>query len=96
VIHTEDADVVGRALPAKPDLGVGTRTGRRRIYPACRPRLSADATVPLSELPAQGSYSYVLANIYVGAQGEAELIEKYQRCVRALPFHIDDQEVPSA
>jgi hypothetical protein len=50
----------------------------------------------LSELPAQDSYSYILANIYVGAQDEAELTEKYQRCVRALPFDIDDQEVPSA
>jgi hypothetical protein len=44
----------------------------------------------------QDSYSYILANIYVGAQDEAELIEKYQRCVRALPFDIDDQEVSSA
>ena len=50
----------------------------------------------LSELHMQDSYSYILANIYVGAQDEAELIEKYQRCVRALPFDIDDQEVSSA
>jgi ATP-grasp domain-containing protein len=50
----------------------------------------------LSDLPAQDSYSYILANIYVGAQDEAELIEKYRRCVRALLFDIDDQEVPSA
>ncbi len=46
----------------------------------------------LSELTGQDSYSYILANIYVGAQDEAELTEKYQRCVRALPFEIDDEE----
>ncbi|MGH3976650.1 MAG: hypothetical protein ACRDS9_25520 [Pseudonocardiaceae bacterium] len=46
----------------------------------------------LSELLGQDSYSYILANIYVGAQGEAELVEKYQRCVQALPFEIDDEE----
>jgi hypothetical protein len=50
----------------------------------------------LSELTNQDSYSYELANIYVGAQDEAELIEKYQRCIRALPFEIDDEEERSA
>lgn len=50
----------------------------------------------LSELIRQDSYSYIIANIYVGAQDEAELTEKYQRCVRALPFEIDDEGVPTA
>jgi hypothetical protein len=50
----------------------------------------------LSELIGQDSYSYILANIYIGAQDEAELIEKYRGCVRALPFEIDDQELPTA
>ncbi len=50
----------------------------------------------LSKLTGQDSYSYIIANIYVGAQDEAELIEKYQRCVRALPFEIDDEEVSPA
>ncbi|MGH4025622.1 MAG: ATP-grasp domain-containing protein, partial [Pseudonocardiaceae bacterium] len=44
----------------------------------------------LSELVDQDSYSYKIANIYVGADDEAELIEKYERCVAALPFEIDD------
>lgn len=47
----------------------------------------------LSELIGQDSYSYIIAHIYVGAQDEAELTEKYQWCVRALPFEIDDEEV---
>lgn len=50
----------------------------------------------LGELTGQDSYSYILANIYVGAENEAELTEKYQRCVRALPFEIDDEEKPTA
>jgi hypothetical protein len=64
------------------------------------PGVTVDVTVHegdrLSELIGQDSYSYILANIYVGAQDEAELTEKYERCVQALPFEIDDQEVPSA
>ena len=47
----------------------------------------------LSELAGQDSYSYKIANIYVGAQDQAELTDKYQRCVRALPFEIDEQEM---
>jgi hypothetical protein len=50
----------------------------------------------LSELIGQDSYSYIIANIYVGAEDEAELTEKYQRCVRALPFEIDEDEVSTA
>jgi ATP-grasp domain len=46
----------------------------------------------LSELIGQDSYSYILANIYVGAQDEAELTEKYQQCIRALYFEIDDEK----
>ncbi len=45
----------------------------------------------LSELIDQDSYSYKIANIYVGAADEAELIAKYERCVAALPFEIDDE-----
>jgi hypothetical protein len=64
------------------------------------PDVTVDVTVHegdrLSELHGQDSYSFILANIYVGAQNETELIKKYQRCVRALHFAIDDQEVPSA
>jgi hypothetical protein len=50
----------------------------------------------LSELIGQDSYSYIIANIYIGAQNEAELTEKYQRCVQALPFEIEDEKVPTA
>ena len=46
----------------------------------------------LSELTGQDSYSYIIANIYIGAEDEAELTNKYKRCVRALPFEIDEEE----
>ncbi len=40
----------------------------------------------LSEQPGQDSYSYELAQIVVGARDEAELRDKYDRCVAALRF----------
>ncbi|MGH3310220.1 MAG: ATP-grasp domain-containing protein [Streptomyces sp.] len=47
----------------------------------------------LSDSPGQDSYSYELAHIFVGADSEAEMREKYDRCLAALPFEIDE---PSA
>ncbi|WP_374999933.1 acetyl-CoA carboxylase biotin carboxylase subunit family protein [Aeromicrobium sp. CTD01-1L150] len=44
----------------------------------------------LSDLTHQDSYSYELANIYVGAADEAELTEKYERCVAMLPWEFDE------
>ena len=46
----------------------------------------------LSEMWDQDSYSYKLANIYIGADDEDELVAKYERCVEALPFSFDDVE----
>jgi len=40
----------------------------------------------LSDQPGQDSYSYELAQIIVGAADEAELRDKYDRCVAALRF----------
>lgn len=64
------------------------------------PGTTVDVTVHegdrLSELTGQDSYSYIIANIYVGAADESELTEKYQQCVQALPFEIDDKEISTA
>jgi biotin carboxylase len=43
----------------------------------------------LSELPTQDSYSYELAEIVVGADDEAQLRDKYDRCVAALRFDFE-------
>jgi hypothetical protein len=64
----------------------------QREIPGVTVEVTAHEDDRLSELIGQDSYSYILANIYVGAQDEAELTEKYQRCIRALPFTIDEQK----
>lgn len=46
----------------------------------------------LSELHAQDSYSYTLAEIVVGAQSVAEMEQKYERVVAALPFEFTEEE----
>ncbi len=46
--------------------------------------------IRLSKMPAQDSYSYELADIFIGADSEADLVAKYERCVDALRFEFDD------
>jgi hypothetical protein len=46
----------------------------------------------LSELHGQDSYSYELANIFLGGRDQAEIIDKYDRCVRELDFAIERDE----
>jgi len=43
----------------------------------------------LSDLPGHDSYSYELAEIVVGADDEAQLRDKYDRCVAALRFDFE-------
>lgn len=52
-------------------------------------RVMAPAGERLSNLSSQDSYSYELAEVFVGAQNEEELIEKYQRCVQMMAFEIE-------
>ncbi|WP_024800587.1 acetyl-CoA carboxylase biotin carboxylase subunit family protein [Nocardia sp. BMG51109] len=44
----------------------------------------------LSDAPAQDSYSYELADIFIGADSEAEMTRKYQRCIESLHFEFDE------
>ena len=43
----------------------------------------------LSERHDQDSYSYAIANVYVGGASEEELVRKYEKAVAALPFEIE-------
>ena len=43
----------------------------------------------LSQRHDQDSYSYAIANVYLGGADEDELIRKYAQAVAALPFEIE-------
>jgi biotin carboxylase len=61
-----------------------------RDIPGVTVRLLAAEGDRLSELPGQDSYSFQLAHLYVAAESEDELTAKYETCVDALPFEIDE------
>lgn len=43
----------------------------------------------LSDLPNQDSYSYEVADLYIGGRDERELLDKYHRSLQMLPFDIE-------
>ncbi|REJ82698.1 MAG: ATP-grasp domain-containing protein [Planctomycetota bacterium] len=46
----------------------------------------------LSELQHQDSYSFELANVYIGAQNQRDLLKKKERAFELLPFEFTDEE----
>lgn len=44
----------------------------------------------LSDLPGQDSYSYELASVFIGADDQQQLEQRYQQVVDALPFEFDE------
>lgn len=64
----------------------------QRQYPGTRIEIVAQLDEWLSELPGQDSYSFELANIFVGARNPEEAERKYRECVDALHFDIQDAE----
>ncbi len=58
-------------------------------------KLRVSAGTHLKELQGQDSYSFELANIYIGGRDQHELVEKYERVVKNLIFDIEyDKKVP--
>ncbi|MTE19383.1 ATP-grasp domain-containing protein [Streptomyces sp. TRM43335] len=62
-----------------------------REIPGVRVSVQAREGLRLSDLPGQDSYSFELAHIFVGADSEEEMREKYDRCVAMLPFEFAEE-----
>ena len=67
-----------------------------RTVGGCVVEVTVESGERLSHRHDQDSYSYAIANVYVGGTSEDELIRKYEQAVAALPFEMEDVEEPSA
>lgn len=63
-----------------------------RLYPEARVRLLASEGARLSELLMQDSYSYEVAEIFLGADGQPELLEKFRHACEVLNFRVRPPE----
>jgi biotin carboxylase len=61
-----------------------------RDIPGVKVNIVAEQGRRLSDLPSQDSYSYELADIFVGGDDESDVVAKYERCVDALAFEFDE------
>ncbi|MFO8000890.1 MAG: ATP-grasp domain-containing protein [Marinilabilia sp.] len=77
-------------IPQKEDLDA-----LARIIPGTLVDIQGKAGMKLSEIPEQDSYSYATAFVYLGAQNQKELLEKYKQCRQLLKFQFQDLTVPS-
>jgi hypothetical protein len=63
-------------------------------YPEMTLKLHVKEGMHLTELQGQDSYSFELANLFLGARNQEELVEKYDDCMNHLNFEIEFDEVP--
>lgn len=57
--------------------------------PDVRPYINVQPGQRLSELADQESYSYEIADLFIGGRSEEEICEKYRLCQRMLKFEFD-------
>ena len=81
------ADGVIRRVPTAEEIA-----RVERAVDGCVVEVTVEPGERLSQRHDQDSYSYAIANVYVGGASEDELVRKYEQAVAALPFEIDDIE----
>lgn len=64
----------------------------KKFIPGLEININVKEGQHLSELKNQDSYSFELANIFIGARDQRELVEKYHQCVDGLSFEIEYDE----
>ena len=63
----------------------------RELYPDTDFKIRVNEGDRLSDLEGQDSYSYELANIFLGADSRLELLERYDRVLEILSFEVDER-----
>lgn len=64
----------------------------KKFIPGLEIKINVKEGQHLSDLQNQDSYSFELANIFIGARDQRELVDKYNQCVEGLSFEIEYDE----
>jgi len=78
---------VVRKVPTQDEIKI-----LKRFIPGLEIKLHVTENTRLSDMQGQDSYSYELANIFIGGRDQREMVEKYNQCVDGLTFKIDYEE----
>ena len=63
-----------------------------RRLPGCTVQVKVSEGDRLSEGYGEDSYSYVLAEVFLGGRDEADVERQYEEFLDTMPFEIDDEE----
>ena len=85
----EYQDKLITGIPTKEDL---EEIGRK--IPDTLIDLQGKAGMKLSDIPEQDSYSYATAFVYLGADSQKELLQKFKECREMLKFQYRDITIP--
>lgn len=66
----------------------------KKFIPSLEVKIRVKENINLSELQGQDSYSYELANIFIGGRDQKELVERYNQCLEGLTFDIETDNNP--
>ncbi len=61
----------------------------KKFIPGLEIKIPVNDGQHTSDLQGQDSYSFELANIFIGGRDQAELVEKYNKCMEGLTFDIE-------
>lgn len=64
----------------------------KKFIPGFEVKFPVKEGMHTSDMQGQDSYSFELANIFIGGRDQAELVEKYNKCLEGLTFEIDYDE----
>ncbi|MEE1938523.1 ATP-grasp domain-containing protein [Streptomyces sp. TRM 70361] len=84
--HRQFADGVVRRMPTAEEV-----ERVEREIPGVRVAVKVAEGQRLSQLSGQDSYSYELTHVYVGADSEAEMRQKYDHCLAMLPYEFGEE-----
>lgn len=83
MLRTFEDGMVGR-LPTPQEIAAV-----QDLYPEMRVRLMTEPGARLTHMKYQDSYSFELAEIFLGADSQKTLLAKYADCLERLPFAVD-------
>ncbi|MGM0649307.1 MAG: ATP-grasp domain-containing protein [Bacteroidota bacterium] len=61
----------------------------KKFIPSLEVKIRVKENTNLSDLQGQDSYSYELANIFIGGRDQKELVDRYNQCLQGLTFDIE-------
>ncbi|MFU8832998.1 MAG: ATP-grasp domain-containing protein, partial [Wenzhouxiangella sp.] len=83
MLRSFEADGIVRRVPSQEEM-----EQLSRILPDMEANILVDANTRLSSLFYQDSYSYELAEVFLGGRDEGMIEDAYNRCCDSLEFHI--------